>query len=225
MATPDFGILGHFSLFGGFQAIGFVAAALAVFSLMLSDFFDTMGTVVGVGHEADLIDEKGGVPHLESILLVDSLAAAAGGAASVSSNTSYIESASGVSEGARTGVASLVTGALFLVAMFFSPLVTIVPHEAAAPALVIVGFLMMTRIRHIDFTDYEIGIPAFLTLTLMPFTYSITNGIGAGFVSYVLIKIFAGKAKQIPLLMWIITAAFVIYFAYDPIEQILGIAG
>ena len=225
VATPDFGILGHFSLFGGFQAIGFVAAVLAVFSLMLSDFFDTMGTVVGVGHEAELIDEKGGVPHLESILLVDSIAAAAGGAASVSSNTSYIESASGVSEGARTGVASLVTGALFLVAMFFSPLVTIVPHEAAAPALVIVGFLMMTRIRHIDFTDYEIGIPAFLTLTLMPFTYSITNGIGAGFVSYVLIKIFAGKAKQIPLLMWIITAAFVIYFAYDPIEQILGIAG
>ena len=149
---------------------------------MLSDFFDTMGTAFGLATEAELLDEEGQIPHFESILVVDSLAAAAGGAASVSSNTSYIESAAGIGEGARTGIASLVTGGLFLIAMFFSPLVTVIPYEAAAPALVIVGFLMMTQIRHIDFDDYEIGIPAFLTIALMPFTYSITIGIGAGFV-------------------------------------------
>jgi len=150
-------------------------------------------------------------------------AAAAGGAAGVSSNTSYIESASGVGEGARTGLAAVVTGVLFLVAMFFSPLVTIIPHEAARPALVIVGFLMMTQIRHIDFTDYTIGIPAFLTLSIMPFTYSIAVGIGAGFVAWTLIQVFTGKAREVKPLMWVVSAAFVIYFAYDPISQILGV--
>jgi AGZA family xanthine/uracil permease-like MFS transporter len=224
VSTPDLGLLGQFSLFGGFQAIGVVAASLAVFSLMLSDFFDSMGTIFGLANEGEILEENGDVPHLEPILLVDSIAAAAGGAASVSSNTSYIESASGVGEGARTGIASLMTGVLFLIAMFFSPLVTIIPHEAATPALVIVGFLMMTQIRHIDFTDYEIGIPAFLTLTLMPFTYSITNGIGAGFVTFCLIKLVNGKAREVKPLMWVLAAAFIVYFAYDPIEQVFGIA-
>ncbi|MEI8057914.1 MAG: NCS2 family permease [Actinomycetes bacterium] len=224
VASPDFGLLGQFNLFGGFQAIGFVAASLAVFSLMLSDFFDTMGTVFGLAHEGEILNEDGSVPHLGSILMVDSVAAAAGGIASVSSNTSYIESASGVGDGARTGIASLMTGALFLVAMFFSPLVTMVPHEAATPALVVVGFLMMTQIRRIDFTDYEIAIPAFLTLTLMPFTYSITNGIGAGFVSYVVIKAACGKSREVQPLMWAIAVAFIIYFAVDPIQQVLGLA-
>jgi len=222
-AAPDFGAIGHVSLFGGFSAIGVVAASLAVFSLMLSDFFDTMGTVFGLANEGEIVNDDGTVPHFEAILLVDSLAAVAGGVANTSSNTSYIESASGVGDGARTGVASLATGALFLVAMFFSPLVTIVPHEAATPALVIVGFLMMTQIRHIDFTDYEIGIPAFLTMVLMPFTYSITNGIGAGFITYVLIKAFNGKAREVPALLWVVSAAFVVYFAYDPITQVLGV--
>jgi AGZA family xanthine/uracil permease-like MFS transporter len=224
VSTPDLGLLGQFSLFGGFQAIGVVAASLAVFSLMLSDFFDSMGTIFGLANEGEILDENGDPPHLEPILLVDSIAAAAGGAASVSSNTSYIESASGVGEGARTGIASLMTGVLFLIAMFFSPLVTIIPHEAATPALVIVGFLMMTQIRHIDFNDYEIGIPAFLTLTLMPFTYSITNGIGAGFVTYCLIKLVNGKAREVHPLMWVLALAFVVYFAYDPIEQAFGLA-
>jgi AGZA family xanthine/uracil permease-like MFS transporter len=224
VSTPDLSLVGQFNLLGGFQAIGVVAASLAVFSLMLSDFFDSMGTIFGLANEGEILDENGDVPHLEPILLVDSIAAAAGGAASASSNTSYIESASGVGEGARTGIASLVTGALFLVAMFFSPLVTIIPHEAATPALVIVGFLMMTQIRHIDFTDFEIGIPAFLTLSLMPFTYSITNGIGAGFVTYCLIKLVNGKRREVHPLMWVLALAFVVYFAYDPIEQLLGLA-
>ena len=224
-STPDLGLLGHFNLFGSFSAIGVVAAILAIFSLMLSDFFDTMGTAFGLATEADLLDEEGNIPHFESILVVDSLAAVAGGVGSVSSNTAYIESASGIGEGARTGIASLVTGLLFLIAMFFSPLVTVIPYEAATPALVIVGFLMMTQIRHIDFTDYSIGIPAFLTIALMPFTYSITNGIGAGFVSWVIIKIATGKIKEINWLMWVISIAFIVYFAINPIEQLLGVAG
>ena len=222
-ASPDFGLLGQFNLFGSFESIGVVAAILAIFSLMLSDFFDTMGTAFGLATEAELLDDKGQIPHFESILVVDSLAAVAGGAGSVSSNTAYIESASGIGEGARTGIASLVTGLLFLIAMFFSPLVTVIPYEAATPALVIVGFLMMTQIRHIDFTDYSIGIPAFLTIALMPFTYSISNGIGAGFVSWIVIKLALGKAKEINWLMWVVSLAFVVYFAINPIEQLCGI--
>jgi len=223
VATPDLGLLGQFNLFGSFQVIGVVAAVLAIFSLMLSDFFDTMGTAFGLAAEADLLDEEGNIPHFESILVVDSLAAVAGGMASTSSNTAYIESASGIGEGARTGIASLVTGALFLVAMLFSPLVTIVPYEAATPALVVVGFLMMTQIRHIDFTDYSIGIPAFLTIALMPFTYSITNGIGAGFVTWVVIQIALGKGRSISWLMWVISIAFLVYFAVYPLEVMLGL--
>ena len=223
VATPDLGLLGQFSLFGSFQVIGVIASLLAIFSLMLSDFFDTMGTAFGLATEAELLDDEGNIPHFESILVVDSIAAAAGGAASVSSNTSYIESASGIGEGARTGIASIVTGALFLIAMFFSPLVTIIPYEAATPALVVVGFLMMTQIRHIDFTDYSIGIPAFLTIAIMPFTYSITNGIGAGFVSWLVIKIFTGKVKEVNWLMWMISIAYIIYFAIYPIQVLLGL--
>ena len=223
VATPDLGLLGQFSLFGSFQVIGVIASLLAIFSLMLSDFFDTMGTAFGLATEAELLDDEGNIPHFESILVVDSIAAAAGGAASVSSNTSYIESASGIGEGARTGIASIVTGALFLIAMFFSPLVTIIPYEAATPALVVVGFLMMTQIRHIDFTDYSIGIPAFLTIAIMPFTYSITNGIGAGFVSWLVIKIFTGKVKEVNWLMWVISIAYIIYFAIYPIQVLLGL--
>jgi AGZA family xanthine/uracil permease-like MFS transporter len=222
-AAPDLGLIGQFNLFGSFQSIGVIAAILAIFSLMLSDFFDTMGTAFGLATEAELLDDKSQIPHFESILVVDSLAAVAGGAASVSSNTAYIESAAGIGEGARTGIASLVTGLLFLIAMFFSPLVTVIPYEAATPALVIVGFLMMTQIRHIDFTDYSIGIPAFLTIALMPFTYSITIGIGAGFVSWVVIQLALGKAKEINWLMWVVSMAFVVYFAINPIQQLFGI--
>jgi AGZA family xanthine/uracil permease-like MFS transporter len=223
ISTPDLSLLGQFNLFGSFQVIGVIASVLAIFSLMLSDFFDTMGTAFGLATEAELLDEKGQIPHFEGILVVDSLAAVAGGAASSSSNTAYIESAAGIGEGARTGIASLVTGALFLIAMLFSPLVTIVPYEAATPALVVVGFLMMTQIRHIDFTDYSIGIPAFLTIALMPFTYSITNGIGAGFVTWVVIQIALGKAKSVNWLMWVVSGAFVVYFAIYPIEVLLGL--
>lgn len=219
--TPDLSLLGDFSLTGAFAAVGFVTAGLFVFSLLLSDFFDTMGTVTGLAQEAELTDDADQIPHLEPILLVDSAAAAVGGMASVSSNTSYIESAAGIGEGARTGIASLVTGAVFLLAMFVSPLVSVVPYEAATPALVIVGFLMMTQIKHIPFDDYTIGIPAFLTIIVMPFTYSIANGIGAGLVTYTLLQIATGKAREIKPLMWVVSIAFVIYFALDPVTNVL----
>ena len=220
--VPDFGLLGHFSLLGSFSAIGVVSAALLIFTLMLADFFDTMGTMVAIGAEGDLLDEEGNPPNPQRILVIDSLAAAAGGAGSVSSNTAYIESASGVGEGARTGLASVVTGVLFLLATFLAPLVQIVPYEAATPALVVVGFLMMQQVKNIDWDDLEIAVPAFLTIVLMPFTYSITAGIGAGFIAYVVIKLARGKVAQIHPLMWVVSVLFVLYFAIEPVRQLLG---
>jgi AGZA family xanthine/uracil permease-like MFS transporter len=225
-AWPDqvdaisFGTLGEFSLFGSFERVGVVAAVLLVFTLMLADFFDTMGTMTAIGAEAGLLDEEGNPPNTSRILVVDSLAAAAGGAAGVSSNTSYIESASGVGEGARTGLASVVTGVLFLVAVVFAPLVKIIPNEAAVPALVLVGFLMMQQVKEIAWDDLEIAIPAFLTIILMPFTYSITVGIGAGFVAYVVIKLVRGKARAIHPMMWVTALLFVVYFFIEPITGV-----
>jgi AGZA family xanthine/uracil permease-like MFS transporter len=223
VGTPDLGLLGQFSLGGSFAKVGVVAALLFVFTLMLSDFFDTMGTIVGVGAEGGMLDKQGQLPGSDRVLLVDSLAAVAGGAASVSSNTTYIESAAGVGEGARTGLASVVTGLLFLLALFFTPLVSVVPYEAASPALVIVGFFMLTNIRTIPWDDYAIAIPAFLTIVLMPFTYSITNGIGAGFVSYVAIRLVQGRGRDVGWMLYLISALFVVYFAIDPIERLLGV--
>jgi AGZA family xanthine/uracil permease-like MFS transporter len=220
---PDFGLLGDFNLLGSFSAVGAVTAILLVFTLLLADFFDTMGTMVAIGAEANLLDEDGTPPNTQRILIVDSVAAAAGGAASVSSNTSYIESAAGVGEGARTGLASVVTGVLFLFATFLAPLVQIVPYEAATPALVIVGFLMLTQVKGIDWDDIEIALPAFLTIVLMPFTYSITAGIGAGFVSYVVLKVARGKAAAVHPLLWVTAALFVVYFAIDPIKDLFGV--
>ncbi len=220
--VPDFSLLGEFSLLGSFQSAGVVTALLFVFTLLLADFFDTMGTMTAIGAEAGLLEKDGTPVGSRRILVVDSLAAAAGGAAGVSSNTSYIESASGVGEGARTGLASVVTGVLFLLATVFSPLVEVIPNEAAVPALLLVGFLMMQQVKNIDWDDVEIAIPAFLTIILMPFTYSISVGIGAGFIAFVLVKTVRGKAREIHPLMWVVSALFVLYFAIDPVRQLLG---
>jgi AGZA family xanthine/uracil permease-like MFS transporter len=216
---PDFSLLGEFSLFGSFERVGVVTAALLVFTLLLADFFDTMGTMTAIGAEAHLNDAEGSPEGAQRILVVDSVAAIAGGAAGVSSNTSYIESASGVGDGARTGLASVVTGLLFLLSTFFAPLVEHVPSEAAVPALVLVGFLMMSQVKGIDWDDVEIAIPAFLTIALMPFTYSITAGIGAGFIAYVVIKVVKGKIAAVHPLLWVIGVLFVVYFAIDPISR------
>ncbi|MEU2262320.1 NCS2 family permease [Streptomyces sp. NPDC019645] len=223
VSFPDFGLVGSFSLFGAFEQVSIVTVVLLVFTLVLSDFFDTMGTVVGVSNEAGLLDEKGDVPNLGRILLIDGAAASAGGLASASSATSYVESAAGVGEGARTGFANVVTGALFGLALLLTPLATVVPAQAAAPALVVVGFLLMTQVRYIDWLSYEIAIPAFLTIVVMPFTYSITNGIGAGFIAYVVLKTVLGKAREVHALLWVTAALFVVYFAIDPIEQLIGL--
>ena len=216
---PDLQLLGEFNLLGSWESAGIVVTSLLIFTLLLADFFDTMGTMTAIGAEAGLLDEEGMPPNTQRILIVDSLAAAAGGAASVSSNTSYIESASGVGEGARTGFASVVTGLLFLCAIFLAPLVVMIPAQAAVPALVLVGFLMMQQVKGIDWDDLEIAVPAFLTIVLMPFTYSITAGIGAGFLAFVLIKLVKGKSASVHPLMWTIAALFVIYFCIHPITD------
>ena len=222
VATPDFSLLGHFNLLGSFSKISAVSAILLVFTLLLSDFFDTVGTVTAIGHEAGLIDGEGNVPNNDRILLVDSVAAVAGGAAGISSNTSYIESASGVGEGARTGLASVVTGICFLLTTFLSPLVAVIPYEAATPALVIVGFLMMTQVKDIDWNDLGIAIPAFLTIILMPFTYSISVGIGAGFVSHVVIRCVQGRRKDVHPLLLLVAGLFMVYFLSSPINIWVG---
>jgi AGZA family xanthine/uracil permease-like MFS transporter len=222
IASPDFSLLGHFNLLGSFSKISAVSAILLVFTLLLSDFFDTVGTVTAIGHEAGLIDKEGNVPNNDRILLVDSIAAVAGGASGISSNTSYIESASGVGEGARTGLASVVTGICFLLTTFLSPLVAVIPYEAATPALVIVGFLMMTQVKDIDWSDLGIAIPAFLTIILMPFTYSISVGIGAGFLSHVVIRLVQGRRKDVHPLLLVVAALFLVYFLSSPINIWVG---
>ena len=220
---PDPATLGRFSLLGSLDKVGIVSVVLLVFSLLLADFFDTMGTMIAIGAEGDLLDADGNPPRTREILAVDSLAAIAGGAGGVSSNTSYVESAAGVGEGARTGLASVVTGVLFLLSMFLAPVVSMVPYEAATPALVIVGFLMMTQVTDIDWKSPEIALPAFITIIMMPFSYSITNGIGAGFISYLVVQLARKRVREIHPLMWMASLLFIIYFTLTPIKAILGV--
>ena len=219
--TPSFATLGHFDVTQVFSKLGFVSAVLTIFAIMLSDFFDTMGTVTGIAAEAGLADSAGGVPGIGRILLVDSLAAVVGGAAGISSNTTYIESAAGVAEGGRTGFSSVVTGLLFLLAIFLAPIAGIIPSEATAPALVLVGYLMFTLVKDVPVADVEDGLPALLTMILMPLTYDITVGIGAGFVTWVFLKVVRGKLSAVHPLMWLVTAGFVIYFAQNWIETFI----
>jgi AGZA family xanthine/uracil permease-like MFS transporter len=222
-ADPSFHLLGKVSVFGGFGHAGVITAIVFIFTLILSDFFDAMGTIVGISNEAGLLDDQGRPPRIGRVLFIDGLAAVAGGIGSCSSNTCFIESASGVGEGARTGLANLMTGALFFIALFFTPVYAMVPSAAATPALVAVGFLLMTQVRAIDWDDYTIAIPAFLTIILMPFTYSITDGIGAGFITFVLLRAVTGRAREIKPLLWIVAAFFVAYFMLSPIEQWLNV--
>ena len=211
VSTPNFSLVGDVS-FNFFSVVGVATAIALVVSVMLSDFFDTMGTVVGLGGEAGLLDEEGKLPGIRRVLLVDSLAAAAGGVTSSSSNTTYIESAAGIAEGGRTGLVSVVVGVLFLLSLFLSPLAGVIPPEATAPVLIIVGFYMMGLVRDVDWKDPAIGIPALLTMIVMPFTFSITNGVAAGFVSYTLIAVLMGRWKDVHWLMYLVSGVFVWYF-------------
>jgi AGZA family xanthine/uracil permease-like MFS transporter len=211
--APDFGLLGAFSFrFFDPDVLATATAIALVVSVMLSDFFDTMGTVIGVGGEAGLLDREGRLPGIGNVLLIDSLGAAAGGAASASSNTTYIESAAGVSEGGRTGMTAAVVGVLFLLALFLAPWAQTVPRQATGPVLVIVGYYMMTLVREIAWTEPHIGIPALLTIIIQPLTFSITNGVGAGFLAYTVIQILRGRWREVHPLMYLSSAVFAWYF-------------
>ncbi|MYD04127.1 MAG: NCS2 family permease [Acidimicrobiia bacterium] len=220
-ASVSFSTIGAVDMGNVFAEMGILAAILTIFTFMLTDFFDTMGTATAISEQAELTDDEGNIPKLRELLLVDSLGAVFGGLCGVSSNTSYIESSAGVAEGGRTGLTSVVTGVLFLVAIVLSPLALLVPNQATAPVLILIGFLMVGLLRHIDFTDLEEGLPALLAVILMPLTYSITVGIAAGFVVHTLIKIVKGKAGQVHILMWIVSAACAVYFLQDWISDLI----
>ncbi|MDN8595294.1 MULTISPECIES: NCS2 family permease [unclassified Corynebacterium] len=215
--VPDLSIVGKVDIIGAFTHIGVVTASLLVFTLVLANFFDAMGTMTALGRQAGLNNERGELPDMKKALVVEGLGAVVGGAGSASSATVYVDSSAGIADGARTGLANIVTGLLFLAAMFFTPLYEIVPIEAAAPVLVIVGALMMMQITEIDWTQFHIALPSFLTIVAMPFTYSIADGIGIGFITFAVFSVFAGKAKEVHWIMWLISALFVVFFAMDPI--------
>ena len=220
--VPDLSLVGNVDLLGAFINAGAVAASLMVFTLVLANFFDAMGTMTALGRQAGVTDENGNLPDMKRALAVEGFGAVAGGFASASSNTVYVDSSAGIADGARTGLANVVTGVLFLAAMFFTPLYEIVPIEAAAPVLVVVGALMMMQVGSIEWAQFHIALPAFLTIVVMPFTYSIANGIGVGFIAFTAMALFAGKAKDIHWIMWLISALFIIYFVQGPLLAALS---
>ncbi|WP_065569747.1 NCS2 family permease [Microbacterium oleivorans] len=222
VALPNFELVGKIDFGFDWAKIGIVSVVMIVFTLVFSNFFDAMGTMTGLAKESGLANDKGDFPRIKSALIVEGVGAIAGGATSSSSATVFVESGSGIGEGARTGLANVVTGVLFLLAMFFTPLTSIVPGYVAAAALVLVGALMLAQIKNIDLSDFSVLLPVFLTATVMPLTYSIANGIGAGFISWVVVNVFARKAKQVHWLLWVVAAGFVIYFARGPIEALIG---
>ncbi|MFC1413868.1 NCS2 family permease [Streptacidiphilus sp. N1-12] len=213
VATPDFGLIGKVSLFGGFHQVGILTGILFVFTVLLSCFFDAMGTILGVSDEAHLLDKDGNLPGMSKVLMVDGIATAVGGATSSSANTCFVESTAGVGEGARTGLASVVTGLFFVVALFLTPLATMVPTQAATPVLVVVGFLILSNsIRDIDWSDFTLAVPAFLTMVIMPFTYSITTGIGIGFITYAVLSVATGQWRRVAVPLYVVAAVFVFYY-------------
>jgi len=224
-ATPNFGTVGQFDLLGVFSKLGLVIALLTIFSLMLSDFFDTAGTVTSVAAQGGWLRPDGRIDRADRVFWVDSLGALFGGVFGTSSNTTYIESGAGVAEGARTGLASLVTAFLFLVAIFLAPVAGIVPPQATAAALMLVGWFMFKPLLDLNKSgevDFATGFAVLLTVFLMPLTYSITNGIGAGFLAYAFLKAVSGKSKDVSLAMWIAALAFLIYFADPLIRKFLA---
>lgn len=222
VSAPDFALFGHVNLFGGFAAAGPVSAVVFLFTLVLSGFFDAMGTITGVAAAAGLTDRDGRVRGMGRILLVDGAGAIAGGVTGSAPNTVFLESAAGVGEGARTGLASVVTGSLFGVLLLLTPLAAVVPAQAAAPALVVVGGMMMAQCAGIPWQDPDYLLPVFLTIVLIPFTYSITNGIGAGLIAFVVVKACRGRWREAGWLVTVIAALFVVYFAVDGIKAVLS---
>lgn len=200
--------------FVGFDQILTFEMLVVVFTFLFVDIFDTVGTLAGVATKADMLDKDGKLPKVGAALMADAVGTVVGACLGTSTVTTYVESASGVAEGGRTGLTSLTTAAMFGVALFFAPLFTLVPSAATAPALVIVGLFMMSPITKIDFNDYTEAIPAFLTIVMMPFAYSIAEGIVFGMVSYVILKAITGKSKEVSLVMWLLSALFVLRFIF-----------
>ncbi|MFK0020440.1 NCS2 family permease [Streptomyces sp. NPDC090798] len=222
VSMPDFSLFGKVE-FGGWGDVGVMTVGMIVFTLVLAGFFDAMATIIGVGTEAKLADAQGRMPGLSKALFIDGAGGAVGGVAGASGQTVFVESATGVGEGARTGLSSVVTGLFFAACLFFTPLTAIVPGEVAAAALVVIGAMMMMNARHVDWADRATAIPVFLTVVVMPFTYSITAGVAAGVLSYVAIRIAQGKAREIGAFMWGLTAIFLVFFALNPIESWMGV--
>ncbi len=220
-AMPDLSLVGAFSL-DSFGRIGALAAVMLVFTLVFANFFDAMGTFTGLSREAGVADDRGTFPRLRSALIVEGTGAVVGGATSSSSNTVFLESAAGIEEGARTGFANLITGLLFFAAMFVTPLASIVPTEVAAAALVIVGVMMFSHLRDVDLSEFSVALPVVLTVAVMPLSFSIANGIGVGFIAWVVVRSAAGKAREISPLLWIAAAGFLVYFARGWIESLIG---
>ncbi|MFG2429445.1 NCS2 family permease [Streptomyces sp. NPDC048590] len=223
VSSPDFSLFGDVE-FGGWGDVGVMTVGMIVFTLVLAGFFDAMATIIGVGTEANLADDKGRMPGLSKALFIDGAGGAIGGVAGGSGQTVFVESATGVGEGARTGLASVVTGLFFAACLFFTPLTAIVPAEVAAAALVVIGAMMMQNARHVDWADRSVAVPVFLTVVLMPFTYTITTGVAAGVISYTAIKIAQGRAREVGAFMWVLTLIFFVYFALHPIESWLGVS-
>ncbi|AEN13216.1 MULTISPECIES: NCS2 family permease [unclassified Streptomyces] len=223
VSAPDFSLFGDVE-FGGWGDVGVMTVGLIVFTLVLAGFFDAMATIIGVGTEANLADDKGRMPGLSKALFIDGAGGAIGGVAGGSGQTVFVESATGVGEGARTGLASVVTGLFFAACLFFTPLTAIVPAEVASAALVVIGAMMMQNARHVDWGDRSVAVPVFLTVVLMPFTYTITTGVAAGVVSYTAIKTAQGRARDVGAFMWVLTFVFLVYFALHPIESWLGVS-
>lgn len=220
VAAPDFGLLGNIDLFGGFGSAGVISGIVFLFTLVLSGFFDAIGTITSVCTEAGM-ERKGKIQGMGRILFVDGLGAVAGGFSGAAPNGAFLESAAGVGEGARTGFASVVTGLLLSATILFTPIAGVVPSQAAAPALVIIGAMMMTQIRNIPWQDSDVTIPVFLTVALIPLTYSITNGIGAGVIAFTMIKLVRGRWREIGWFVGAISVLFVVYFGIDAIKAVL----
>lgn len=222
VSLPDFGLVGAFDLTGAFTRLGPAAATMLLLTLVFMNFFDAMGAMTGLARSAKLADEHGNFPRIRHAFVVEGLGAVVGGATSSSSNTVFVDSAAGIGEGARTGLASVVTGGLFIIAMFFTPLAVIVPMEVGAAALVIVGAMMMAQVAQIDWNDLAVALPAFLCITTMPLTYSIANGIGVGFLSWVIIHAATGRGRKIHWLLWLVSAGFALYFARAGVEALFA---
>lgn len=222
VSIPDFSLVGEFDLFGSFGRIGALAATMLVFTLVFTNFFDAMGSMTGLAKQAGLAHKDGTFPRLRAAFIVEGAGAIAGGMTSGSSNTVFVDSAAGVGEGARTGFASVITGLLFLASMFLTPLTAVVPMEVGSAALVVVGAMMMSQIKAISFKKFSVALPAFLTIVTMPLTYSISNGIGIGFISWAIVNVAAGRARKVHWLLWVVAFGFVLYFVRGPITAMLG---